>query len=75
MHLRYLIRFVLLCSGFALTTGGLLAWQQVEFDLNAVWPMSDDFNAHPVYAIVVGMALIPPTAWEIFVLENRTDSD
>lgn len=75
MRLRYLIRFILLAVGFALTTGGLLAWQQVEFEMQQVWPMADELTAHPIYVIVLGMALIPPTLWEIFVLENQTNRD
>jgi hypothetical protein len=71
MRIRYLIRFGLLTLGFALTTAGILAWQQIDFDLDHLWP----FAAHPVYVIVFGMALIPPTLWEIFVLENRRDDD
>ena len=73
MRIRYLIRFVLLALGFALTTLGILTWQQIDFDLNTMWPMADTLEAHPVYIIVLGMALIPPTLWEIFVLENNRD--
>jgi len=69
MYWRFLIRFLLLTLGFALTTMGLLAWQQVNFNLSDVWPISDEFKTHPVYAMVLGLALIPPTLWEIFVLE------
>ena len=70
MYWRFIIRFLLLTLGFALTTLGLLAWQQINFDLSNVWPISGTFDAHPVYAIVLGLALIPPTLWEIFVLEH-----
>ena len=75
MYFRYLIRFLLLTIGFALTTTGLLAWEQLNFDLANVWPLADEFAAHPIYAMVLGLALIPPTLWEIFLLENKTDSD
>jgi hypothetical protein len=75
MHIRFLIRYLLLAAGFALTTLGLLAWQQLNFDLSAIWPMADEFKSHPVYAMVLGLALIPPTLWEIFVLENKAGSE
>ncbi len=75
MHARYLIRFVLLTAGFALTTAGILAWQNIDFSLSEVWPMADERAVHPVHVIVIGMALIPPTLWEIFVLESRTDHE
>lgn len=71
MRTRYLIRFGLLAIGFALTTAGILAWQEMHFNLDRLWPISAELSAHPVYLIVLGMALIPPTIWEIFVLENR----
>jgi hypothetical protein len=71
MQLRYLTRLLLLTLGFGLTTFGLLAWQQINFDLNGVWPLSRTLTAHPVYAMVLGLALIPPTLWEIFVLEHK----
>jgi len=70
-HLRYLIRFCLLALGFALTTYGILTWQQLDFELDSLWPIADEFGSHPVYIMVLGMALIPPTLWEIFVLENH----
>ena len=73
MYWRFIIRFLLLTLGFALTTLGLLAWQQINFDLTHIWPLSGEFSTHPVYAIVLGLALIPPTLWEIFVLESRQD--
>ena len=72
MRTRYLIRFGLLAFGFALTTAGILSWQEMGFNLDRLWPIAGELNAHPVYVIVLGMALIPPTIWEIFVLENRS---
>ncbi len=74
MYWRFIIRFLLLTLAFALTTLGLLAWQQINFDLSNVWPISSEFSAHPVYAMVLGLALIPPTLWEIFVLEHAEGS-
>lgn len=71
MYLRYLIRFLLLSAGFALTTMGLLAWQQISFSLSSIWPLADVFSLHPIYPMVFGLALIPPTLWEIFILEHK----
>ena len=45
MSIRFLIRFVLLTLGFALTTLGILAWQQMNFDLNSLWPIAAEFTA------------------------------
>lgn len=72
MRIRYLIRFILLTLGFALTTLGVLRWQAIGFSLSGIWPIADEFQSHPVYVIVLGLALIPPTLWEIFILEQRS---
>ena len=77
MRTRYLIRFLLLTVGFALTTFGILAWQKIGFGFAGVWPFGENSNAapmsHPVYVLILGMALIPPTLWEIFLLEQKRD--
>ncbi|MFT7652463.1 MAG: hypothetical protein ACI9ON_002068 [Limisphaerales bacterium] len=79
MRIRYLIRFSLLATGFALTTAGLLGWQQVSFDLvdfwANIWPLSGALKMHPVYLIVMGMSLIPPSLWEIFLLEQQNNAN
>ena len=69
MH-RYLIRYILLTLAFALMTMGLLGWQQVGFALNGVWPFADELQSHPLHLLVIGLALIPPTLWELFLLER-----
>ena len=71
MKLKYFVRFMLLTCGFALSTLGILRWQSIRFDLNSLWPIADEFAFHPVYLLVLGLALIPPTLWEIFILENH----
>ncbi len=71
MKPRYLVRFALLTIGFALLTIGILGWERLAFDLNTLWPLADEFAYHPVYALIMGLALIPPTLWEIFILEHR----
>ncbi len=73
MYLRLLARFVLLSAGFALTTLGILGWKTIDFELDNMWPLAGSFSIHPVYIMVLGMALIPPTLWEIFVLELRRE--
>ena len=70
MYWRFLIRCLLLTCGFALTTLGLLSWQQQNFDLVTLWSSEAILGVHPVFVIVVGLALIPPTLWEIFLLEK-----
>ena len=73
MHLRLLIRFGLLAIGFALTTFGVLGWHHVGFDVAISNTQNTPFAFHPIYALILGLALIPPSLWEIFVLETRTE--
>ena len=70
MTIRYLLRFGLLCIGFALTTFGLMSWQSKGFTLDGLW-FDNGWQTHPLHLLVLGIALIPPTLWEIFVLEHR----
>ena len=74
MRTKYLVRFLLLTAAFALTTGGILGWESIQFDLAGIWPFADELSWHPVHAIIIGLALLPPTIWEIFLLEtHRSD--
>jgi hypothetical protein len=75
MRFKFFVRLFLLTIGFGLTTAGLLSWKDVGFSLEHIWPFSNGIHAHPVHALVLGMALIPPTLWEIFVLENKANRD
>ncbi|MEM1229871.1 MAG: hypothetical protein AAGI15_04990 [Pseudomonadota bacterium] len=69
--LRYLLRFALLTIGFALTTLGLMTWQARGLSFDGLWPMEGPFAVHPLHLLVLGLAMIPPTLWEIFVLEQQ----
>jgi len=71
--MKYLLQFLLLTLGFALTTAGLMAWQDVGFRFDGLWSLAGDFGVHPVYLLVLGLAMIPPALWEIFLLE-RSDA-
>lgn len=70
--MKYLLRFALLTTGFALTTMGLMTWQAREFSFAGIWPLEGEFSTHPLHLLVLGIAMIPPTLWEIFVLEQHT---
>ena len=69
--MKYLLRFALLTIGFALTTMGLMTWQARDFSFTGIWPLAGDFSTHPLHLLILGIAMIPPTLWEIFVLEQR----
>ncbi len=52
---------------------GLMTWQARGFSFAGIWPLEGPFAAHPLHLLILGIAMIPPTLWEIFVLENRKD--
>lgn len=66
--MRYFWRFGLLAVGFALTTAGLMSWHARDFSLQEIWSLT----LHPVHLLVLGLAMIPPSLWEIYELESRT---
>jgi hypothetical protein len=67
--MRYLTRFLLLTGGFALTTAGLMMWRAVDFGFDGIWPFQVGFRLHGLHLLVLGLAMIPPALWEIFLLE------
>jgi len=68
--MKYFARFVLLMAGFALTTTGLMGWQDLDFGFDGVWPLEDGFGLHPLHLLMLGLAMIPPALWELFLLER-----
>jgi hypothetical protein len=66
--MSHLVRYLLLAIGFALATAGLLLWQARGFTLSGVTLF--DGGVHPVLLLGIGIAMIPPTLWEILLLER-----
>ena len=71
--MKYAAGFLLLAAGAALTTAGLAMWQDQAFSFAGLWTCTD--GLHPIYLLIVGIAMIPPALWEIFLLENRSRDD
>jgi hypothetical protein len=69
--MRYFGRFLLLVVAFALTTAGLMGWRDRDFALYDLWPVADAFGVHPLYLLILGLAMIPPALWEVFLLERN----
>ena len=69
--MRYFIRFALLTVGFALTCAGLMAWHERGFDFTGIWFVDNDYRPHALHVLILGLALIPPSLWEIFILEHQ----
>ena len=75
--MSYLSRFVLLALGVGVTTLGLLYWQHRDFGFEGIWFHDENgFHLHPLHLVALGLAIVPPTIWEIFLLElvHRVDS-
>ncbi len=73
--LRYLIRYALLVSAFALTSFGLMQWQSADFDTYTVWPFAGSMKLHPLHSLLLGLVMIPLSLWEIFLLEPGSAPD
>jgi hypothetical protein len=69
--MRYLWRFLLLATGFAFTTAGLVAWRDIGFRYDDLWPLVGAPALHPLHLLAVGVGMIPLALWEIFLLERR----
>jgi hypothetical protein len=68
--LQLIVRCLLLAMGFALTTFGLTQWQSRMFSLHDLWPFAEAFVLHPAHVLLLGVAMIPPALWEIFLLDH-----
>ncbi len=68
---RLLFRCTLLALGFSATTFGLIQWQALGFSFRGVMPFDAGFRLHPLHCLIIGIAMIPPSLWEIFLLEQE----
>jgi hypothetical protein len=74
--MRYLLRFLLLTAAFALTSAGLMFWHAEGFSFRGIWFLDGELSLHPLHLLIVGLAMIPPALWEIFLLEQtRNDGN
>ena len=67
--MKHLGWFLLLAAGFGLTTAGLMLWHDRGFGMAGMWQW--DQGLHPLYLLIVGIAMIPPALGEIILLEQR----
>jgi hypothetical protein len=68
--MKFFARFLLLVAAFALTTAGLMGWQDRGFGFDGFWPLDGDPRLHPLHLLVLGLAMIAPALWEVFLLER-----
>ncbi len=71
--MKYLAGFLLLTAGSALITGGLMMWRDQWFGLSNLWTLAD--GLHPLFVLILGIAMVPPALWEIFLLERPRRDD
>ena len=72
--MKYLTRFLLLMIGFALTAAGLMMWRATGFSFEGIWFVDNDYRPHALHLLILGLAMIPPSLWEIFLLESEMQS-
>jgi hypothetical protein len=48
-----------------------MAWHARAFSFAGVWLVDNGFQLHPLHLLILGLAMIPPALWEIFILEHR----
>lgn len=61
---------MLLATGFCLFTFGLLEWQADGFQLRGLLPFGANYRWQGLHYLMLGLAMIPPSLWEIFNLER-----
>lgn len=67
--MKYVSWHILLAAGFALVTAGLASWHDRAFLFDGL--LSLDGGLHPLYLLMLGIALVPPALWEIFLAEHN----
>ena len=72
--MQFLVRLMLLATGFCLFTFGLLEWQADAFSLSGLLPFAENYRWQGLHYLMVGLAMIPPSLWEIFNLERSLRS-
>ncbi len=68
--MRFFVRFLLLAAGFSLFTFGLLQWSSEGFALSGLLPFTPEYKTQGLHYVMLGLAMIPPSLWEIFNLER-----
>lgn len=71
--IRPLVIHLLLVAGFALTTYGLLEWSHIGFSLLGMLCLDSGRGLHPLYLLILGMAMIPPAFRELYLHEGKRD--
>ena len=72
--MRFFIRFLLLAAGFSLFTYGLLQWSSDGFTLSGLLPFTENYRTQGLHYLMLGLAMIPPSLWEIFNLERQAQA-
>ncbi len=68
--MKFFVRFLLLAAGFSLFTFGLLRWAEDGFNFSGLLPFTSTYKTQGLHYLMLGLAMIPPSLWEIFNLER-----
>ena len=60
--MKYLVRFLLLTIGFALTTAGLMFWHARQFSFEGLWFFDNGFQLHPLHDDQMAHHWVPAAA-------------
>jgi len=71
---KFVLQYLLLVLGFALLTYGLVNWGRLNFSLTDAWFSDGQVALHPLHLLILGIAMIPPAMWELFVLDSDTEA-
>jgi len=47
-------------------------WHAQDFTFEGLWFFDNDFKLHPLHLLILGLAMIPPALWEVFILESKS---
>ena len=72
--MKFFVRFLLLAAGFSLFTFGLLRWAEDGFNFSGLLPFTSNYQTQGLHYLMLGLAMIPPSLWEIFNLERLAQS-
>jgi hypothetical protein len=71
----HLFRHLVLSLGFVLITFGLLFWHTLDFNSSNVWQMTVGGIIHPIFPTTLGLALVPASIWEIFLIQASAEDE
>ena len=60
---------MLVTLGVACVTFGVAYWHHNDFAFRGLW-FEDGLALHPLHLVAIGIAVVPPAIWDVFVMEG-----